>query len=190
MPGSDEDQQGGLRVSPDEVAQELIESVGDGLGALPDLALADEDVAVVDADEDVGLAGSIEDFPTYVAFELGVQPDKQDVADLFLVQLRNSGGVAFECVAAADQHAYRFLNEPDSGGLLLRSQFPRLLGALVALGSGCDQLPLGGVLLEDDVAFSLPPLTLLSTFSRQCGHLIPDRHRLITTPAITSSRSG
>ena len=77
VPGLDEDQEGGLGVSPDEVGQELVEGVGDGLGALPDLALADEDVAVVDAYEDVGLAGAVEDLAADVAFELGVQADEQ-----------------------------------------------------------------------------------------------------------------
>jgi hypothetical protein len=79
--------------------------------------------------------------------------------------------------------------QPGSGGLLLRSQYACLLGPLIALGNGRDQLSLGGLLMEHDVAFSLPPLTLLPTFSRLRGHLIPDRHRS-SPPTMTPSRSA
>lgn len=59
--GADEEDQGCFGVAPGQVAQELVECVGDGLGAAPDFALADEDVAVLDADEDVRLADVVED---------------------------------------------------------------------------------------------------------------------------------
>jgi hypothetical protein len=60
LAAADEEQERGLGIPPGEVTQELREGVPDGLGAFPDLALGDEDVAVVGPDEDVGPAGRVD----------------------------------------------------------------------------------------------------------------------------------
>jgi hypothetical protein len=63
LSAADEQQQRGLGVPPDEVAQQLRQRVPDRLGALPDLASGDEDIAVPGPDQDVGLAGPVETSP-------------------------------------------------------------------------------------------------------------------------------
>lgn len=55
----------GLGVAPAQVVEELGDGVQKGLLTAPELALPDEDVAVLDADEDVRLAGEVEASPRY-----------------------------------------------------------------------------------------------------------------------------
>lgn len=100
---ADEQQQSGFGVAPDEVAEELVERVGDGLGSFPDLALADEDIPVVDPDEDVGLAGSVEHLTGRLALELGVKAHEEQVADLFLAEVPGGRRVPFQRVAHVAQ---------------------------------------------------------------------------------------
>lgn len=97
---ADEQQESALGVGSVEVAQELIvERVSDDLLGVPDLALADEDVGVLDADEDVGSAQVVEGFTGGCAFEDRVQADQQDVADLVLAELLGQGRTAFQGIA-------------------------------------------------------------------------------------------
>jgi hypothetical protein len=57
-----EEDEGELRVSPRGVGEQLVERLVDRGRPTPPLAVADEDVAVLDADEDVGLACAVERF--------------------------------------------------------------------------------------------------------------------------------
>ena len=49
--GLDEHDESRLRVAPYEVAEELVERLGDPLGAVPDLALGNEGIAIAVADD-------------------------------------------------------------------------------------------------------------------------------------------
>jgi hypothetical protein len=55
-----EDDDRGLGIAPAQVIEELSDGVQKGLLAAPELAFADENVAVLNADQDVGLAGEVE----------------------------------------------------------------------------------------------------------------------------------
>src|SRR5687768_14348952 len=55
-----EEDEGALRVSPHEIAEELIQGPGEGFLARPELALGDEHRSLVLLDEDVGLAPTAE----------------------------------------------------------------------------------------------------------------------------------
>jgi hypothetical protein len=83
----DEQQDRGLGVAPDQVLEDLPERLVHGARPAPDLALADEDVAVLDADDDVGLALTVEDLAGGITLEMRVEVDQQQVADLFLIEL-------------------------------------------------------------------------------------------------------
>ena len=61
--GLDEDQQRGFGVAPGGLAEQLVDGLGELLRAVPELAFGDEHVAVLDADQDVGLAGAVEHLP-------------------------------------------------------------------------------------------------------------------------------
>jgi hypothetical protein len=56
-------------------------------------AFADEDIAIVDPDEDVGFTDAVEELAARVPFELGVETDQQDVSDLFFAELGCDRGV-------------------------------------------------------------------------------------------------
>lgn len=86
-----------LGVAPNQVAEQLLVCLIHRFLAVPDFALTDEDVAVVNADEYVGLASSVEEFAAGFAFELAVESDEEHIADLFLFQL---GGKRRGCSSA------------------------------------------------------------------------------------------
>lgn len=81
--GADEHQQRSLAVTPDEVVKQLVESVAGRLRAAPDLALSDEDVPVVGADKDVGLARAVEELATGGALPIRVEVCKEWVSQFF-----------------------------------------------------------------------------------------------------------
>jgi hypothetical protein len=50
------------------------------------------------------------------------------------------------------------------------------------LGNGRDLPSLVSLLLKDDGTFLISLCTVLPPFGGLCGHLVPNRHRLITPP--------
>src|SRR5690242_15608364 len=68
-----EHQEGSFRVSPSQVREKLIDGFEEFLWAFPNFALRNEDIAVTDANEDIGLAGCIEGFTSGLPFPLAIQ---------------------------------------------------------------------------------------------------------------------
>ena len=69
------------------VLEQLVEGLSSALLAGPELAFADEDVAVAFADQDVGLAAAVEEFAAGLAFPVAVQRHQELVAQLLLAEL-------------------------------------------------------------------------------------------------------
>ena len=85
-----------FRISPYEVTEQLVNRVGEALRSAPDLALRNEDVAVVDSQKDVGLAGAVEDLTTGLALELRIEGHQQKVASFLFVQAKRRRGTSLE----------------------------------------------------------------------------------------------
>jgi hypothetical protein len=80
------------------------ERVPDSGGAVPDLALGDEHIAVFGPDQDVCLAGRIEHLTGSGALELGVQEYQEQVPDLLLIQIGGHSRTTLQGVAGVAQH--------------------------------------------------------------------------------------
>src|SRR6266545_2657400 len=80
-----------LAVPPRGVAEELVEGFGEPLWPRPELALTDEDVLVLDADQDVRLARVVERLAGRLALILAVKLDEEVLAKALLVHVLESG---------------------------------------------------------------------------------------------------
>src|SRR6266704_1555738 len=70
---SDENYDGCSRVSPSEISQNLIDSVRQRLGAVPDFAFAGEEIAVLLPNQDIGLSRHVEGLAGGATHKLGIE---------------------------------------------------------------------------------------------------------------------
>lgn len=104
LAAAEEHQQCRLGVTPGEVAQELAERVPDRLCSLPDLAFGDEDVAVADTDEDVGLAGGVEHLAQRHPLRTAHSRRQGAGPGFLLIQVRGHRGSTLQRVARVPQY--------------------------------------------------------------------------------------